>query len=93
MQTRMMYLTTTILIAAIAFGCAAVDPSMATVSIMDPAQLFAILDEPDVIVLDVRTGRDWQTAEFKIKGARRFAPEAFSQWADQFPRDKTLVLY
>ena len=93
MKKRAIYWTTIITIAVLGFGCAAVDTSLATVPYMNPEQLLSVLDNPEVIVLDVRTGRDWQTAEFKIKGAQRMAPEDFSQWADQFPQGKTLVLY
>jgi hypothetical protein len=79
--------------AALVFGCAAADLSLATVDYMSPEDLLTILDNPEVIVLDVRTGRDWSSAEFKIRGAVRVAPEALSGWVDRFPKEKTLVLY
>lgn len=51
------------------------------------------LDNPDVIILDVRTRVTWRGADFKIKGARREMPRKFSSWVGKYPKDKTLVLY
>ena len=51
------------------------------------------LDDPDVVIVDVRVEKDWKGSEFKIKGAVRENPSAFSSWADKYPKDKTLVLY
>lgn len=51
------------------------------------------LDNPDVIILDVRTSGTWQGVDFKIKGARREMPRKFSSWSGKYSRDKTLVLY
>jgi rhodanese-related sulfurtransferase len=51
------------------------------------------LGNSDVIVLDVRESQNWQDSEFKIKGATRQPPRIFDSWADQYPKDKTLVLY
>ena len=52
-----------------------------------------MLDNPDVVILDVRTGKDWSASEFKIKGAVRANPREFNTWAMQYPKDKKLVLY
>lgn len=56
-------------------------------------QLKEMLDNSDVVILDVRTSKDWQKSEFKIKGAIRRRPELFDSWANELPRGKTLVLY
>ncbi len=53
----------------------------------------ARLGAPDLIVIDVRQGGDWSASDMKIAGAVREDPKAFSQWADKYPKDKTLVLY
>jgi rhodanese-related sulfurtransferase len=60
---------------------------------MTKDELKARLGSPDIIVLDVRTDRDWANSEQKIKGALRENPKAFEQWAAKYPRDKTFVLY
>ena len=56
-------------------------------------ELKGILGTPDIIVIDVRTSKNWQDSDLKIKTATRGNPDKFSSWADQFPKDKTLVLY
>ena len=56
-------------------------------------ELKAVLGNDNVIVLDVRSGRDWKSSEFKIKGAKRAHPGEINTWAGTFPKDKTLVLY
>jgi hypothetical protein len=56
-------------------------------------ELNGILGNSHVIVLDVRESQNWQDSEFKIKGATRQPPGIFDSWADQYPKDKTLVLY
>jgi rhodanese-related sulfurtransferase len=52
-----------------------------------------MLDNPDTIILDVRSGRDWGSSEFKIKGAQRGNPGKVDSWAEKYPKDKTLVFY
>ena len=47
----------------------------------------------EVIILDVRTGGDWKSSEFKIQGAIRTNPNNFNEWAEVYPKNKTLVLY
>ncbi len=57
-------------------------------------ELKSLLDNPDLIVLDVRVSSEWKKSENKIKGAVREDPEkAIDSWADKFPKDKTLVFY
>jgi len=60
---------------------------------MSKEDLEAKLDDPDVIILDVRVGKDWKESGFKIKGAIRENPKKFKSWANKYPKDKTLVLY
>ena len=63
------------------------------VPMMTKEELKAQLDNPDIMILDVREGRDWKSSEFKIKGASRANPKDFDTWAMTYPKDKTLVLY
>ena len=60
---------------------------------MSKESLKAKLNDPDVVVLDVRTGNDWKGSEFKIKGAVRESSENVDTWATKYAKDKTLVLY
>ena len=45
-----------------------------------------------VIVVDVRSGRDWKSSEFKIKGAHRVDKDIV-KWAAEYPKDTTMALY
>jgi rhodanese-related sulfurtransferase len=52
-----------------------------------------LLDDPDVIILDVRTGSDWRASESKIKGAVRVEQKELAGLADKYEKNKTLVFY
>ena len=57
-------------------------------------ELKARMSEPDLVIIDVRTGRDWEKSDMKIKGAIRENPvKDAKSWADKYGKDKTLVLY
>jgi len=60
---------------------------------MSKEELKGMMGSPDLFLLDVRQGRDWEGSEFKIKGAERRDPGKFNEWKDQLPKDKTIVLY
>lgn len=59
---------------------------------MSKDELRAQLNNPDVVVIDVRSGQDWKSSEFKIKGAKRENPDNVS-WAGKYQKGKTIVLY
>jgi hypothetical protein len=56
-------------------------------------ELKPMLGSPDLVLLDVRGGKDWTDSDMKIKGAIRENPKDFSDWSGKYPKDKTLVLY
>ncbi len=56
-------------------------------------ELKGMLGHSDVVVIDARHSQNWQDSDLKIKSATRGNPDNFSSWADQFPKNKTLVLY
>ncbi len=60
---------------------------------MSKEELKGLLGSADIVVLDVRTSRDWKGSTSTIKGAIREDPQAFDTWADTYPKDKTLVLF
>lgn len=64
-----------------------------TVELMSIETLAQILDNPDVVILDVRTGRDWKSSTKKIQGAQRAEPGDFSIWSTKYAKDKKIVLY
>jgi hypothetical protein len=56
-------------------------------------EVLGMLGNPDVIIIDVRSGGDWNGSELKIKGAVREDPRNVSSWIEKYPKDKTLVFY
>jgi hypothetical protein len=60
---------------------------------MTKDELKTMLDDPNVVILDVRVGRDWKGSERKMKGSIRENPKRFESWAHKYPKDMTLVLY
>lgn len=59
---------------------------------MSTEELRGKLGQEGVVVVDVRTGRDWKSSEFKIKGAVRYQGDIV-KWAAQYAKNTTLVLY
>jgi rhodanese-related sulfurtransferase len=51
------------------------------------------LDDPQVLIIDVRTGNSWEQSDKKIKGAVRQDPQKVKEWAAGLPTDKKIVLY
>jgi len=64
----------------------------AGVPTMSKDELKAALGSKDLIILDVRQGRDWSTSEFKIEGAIRVDGGDLSI-AEKYSKDHTFVLY
>ena len=63
------------------------------VSLITKEEFRKIMSNEDVVILDVRTGRDWSSSEFKIQGAVRVDPKAVAQWQENYSKDKKFVLY
>lgn len=60
---------------------------------MEPTELAAMLDSPNMTIIDVRRGKDWSGSEEIIKNAVRKPYNDVANWADDFPKDRTIVLY
>ena len=56
-------------------------------------ELKKMLDNPEVMIVDVRLENQWEKTELKIKGATWKNPNDVNLWADIYPKDKTLVFY
>jgi hypothetical protein len=56
-------------------------------------ELKEMLGKPDVMVVDVRAGRDWKSSAMKIKGAIREEDEKIDSWMSKYSKDQTLVFY
>ena len=56
-------------------------------------ELNAMLDNPDLIIIDVRRERDWKSSSMKIRGAVWEDFLDVETWAQKYPKNKTIVLY
>jgi len=74
-------------------GCASSPFADDAVSRMSKEELKQRLGAPDLIILDTRTGSDWNDSNQIILGAVRAEPKEFSKWAEAYPKDATIVLY
>ena len=52
-----------------------------------------MLANPDVVVIDVRTAKTWWRSSTKIENAVREEPGSLENWAEKYPKDKTLIFY
>jgi hypothetical protein len=52
-----------------------------------------ILENPEVVVIDVRTAKTWWRSRTKILKAVREEIGSVKQWAGKYPKDKTLIFY
>jgi len=74
-------------------GLLATFAKSADVPRMKKDELKAMLDNPDLVILDVRAEGDWNGDKSKVKGAIREDPESVKSWAEKYAKDKTIVLY
>jgi rhodanese-related sulfurtransferase len=47
----------------------------------------------ELMLLDVRSEKDWNQSHLKIQGARRETPGEESRWMEKYPKDQSYVLY
>lgn len=64
---------------------------------MEPAELEARLDDPNLVIVDFRRSSGWNASQLKIKGAVRESDDVVLNWPYRYfpkiPKDKTIVLY
>ncbi len=51
------------------------------------------INNPNLIIIDVRTSHDWEDSTMKIKGSIREDASKAATWMAKYPPDKTLVFY
>ena len=78
---------------ALLVACAGTGIASGEVPLMTTDELKAMLDDPDLLIIDVRRGKDWTSSEFKIKGATYYKPESYDEWVSRIPKSKKIVLY
>ena len=57
------------------------------------AELRQRLGDAQVVIVDVRAGRDWSRSDRKISGAVREEPGDAGEWEKRYPKDRDIVLY
>jgi rhodanese-related sulfurtransferase len=55
--------------------------------------LKAALGSPNLVLIDVRSEKDWVKSDMKISGAVRMDSKTFENWYGTLPKDKEIVLY
>jgi hypothetical protein len=56
-------------------------------------QVKQFLGQPDTIIIDVRTPRNWWRSGKKILTAIREDPSKVDQWFKKYTKDQTLIFY
>ena len=56
-------------------------------------ELKAMLGNPDLVIVDVRTNAGWNMSKVKIRGAVREDPAQATLGSDTYSKEKTLVFY
>jgi hypothetical protein len=51
------------------------------------------LGSPELVIVDLRSGRDWTGSERKIAGAVREEPNDVEKWEKRYTKDKPMILY
>ena len=51
------------------------------------------LEDSNLVLLDVRTEKDWKKSDRKIVGAIRVDPKNVKSWAGDYSKDQRIVLY
>jgi hypothetical protein len=78
----------------IGIGLVSYAASADKISRMTIEQLRPLLGNPDVVVLDGRIAREWDTSPIKIKGAIRADLRTnVKTLMERIPKNKTLVFY
>jgi hypothetical protein len=60
---------------------------------MSVDELKSSLGDPAYVVIDVRSGSDWDGSSIRIKGAVRETGGNVADWASRYAKNKTIVLY
>lgn len=83
-----------LLVASLATSLYALNiPTADSVPRMSIQDLKQRMDDPNVVIIDVRTDHDWAASGAKIRGAVREEPSKVSSWVSKYPPSKTIVLY
>lgn len=71
----------------------ALTASAASIPRMSTDELKSQLGDDGLVVLDVRGSWDWDKSDEVIAGSERVDPRGADQWAKNYSKEKTIVLY
>ena len=54
------------------------------VPLITKEELRPIMSDADVVIIDVRSGRDWSSSEYKIQGAVRVDAKQVTEWSGNY---------
>jgi hypothetical protein len=75
-------------------GCALIPrTSLKKINRISKESLKSKLEDPSIVILDVRRPQDWIKNGIKIKGAIQENPYKFSSWYSRYSKAKTIILY
>jgi hypothetical protein len=60
---------------------------------MTKDEINALLDGPDLTIIDVRHDQDWKGSDVRIKGAVREDPDDVKSWVDKYAKERLIILY
>jgi rhodanese-related sulfurtransferase len=81
-------------LAVLSLALAWVAPAAAAdIARMTKEELKGMLDNPKVVIVDVRTNPEWNMSKVKIKAAVREDPTKVKSWIEKYSPDKTFVFY
>jgi hypothetical protein len=79
-----------LIISSTGFSAADNEENVPAISVHQVKQL---LNKSDTIIIDVRKYRNWWRSSQKILSAVREEPSKVDQWAQKYPKDKSLIFY
>ncbi len=76
-------------------ACSALMPSgdMDKITWTSKEELLSILDDPALILLDARYGKDWKRSDRKIRNAQRLDASEVDSWEGRYTPDQKIVIY
>jgi rhodanese-related sulfurtransferase len=90
---KRIYLAAFMLAAVLIMTGVASHSSAADVLRISKEELRGMLGSPGLVLIDVRTEKEWKKSDKKITGATWEDADELDVWVDKYPKDKTLVLY
>lgn len=85
--------TTLILASLLAGGVGAALAASKSAPLISKEELRPRLGSQELVLIDVRSGKDWKASQKKIKAALREDPDQVAVWAKKYKPKQDIVLY